>query len=85
VKREIETQEKSLAEQLKRSAPTSFLPKPDGFSFGAEGEARGAAMIGEDVLYLSVAELGSRIRSRKLSPVELTEGYLDRIGRIAPG
>jgi len=31
-------------------------------------------MIGEDVLYLSVAELGSRIRSRKLSPVELTEG-----------
>jgi len=26
-------------------------------------------MIGEDVLYLTVAELGDRIRSRKLSPV----------------
>ncbi|HYQ87991.1 MAG TPA: amidase [Candidatus Binatia bacterium] len=40
-------------------------------------------MIGEDVLYLSVAELGDRIRSRKLSPVELTEAYLDRIHRHA--
>lgn len=41
-------------------------------------------MIGEDVLYLTVAELGTRIRSRKLSPVELTESYLDRIERYAP-
>ena len=41
-------------------------------------------MIGEDVLYLSVAELAPKIRSRKLSPVELTEAYLDRIGRLAP-
>jgi len=35
-------------------------------------------MIGEDVLYLSVRELGERIRNRQLSPVELTEAYLDR-------
>ncbi len=35
-------------------------------------------MIGEDVLYLSVRELGERIRSRQLSPVELTQAYLDR-------
>ncbi len=41
-------------------------------------------MIGEDVLYLSVAELGERIRSRRLSPVELTQAYLDRIQRHAP-
>ena len=41
-------------------------------------------MIGEDVLYSSVAELGERIRTRRLSPVELTEAYLDRIRRVAP-
>ncbi len=41
-------------------------------------------MIGEGVLYLSVSELGDRIHSRRLSPVELTEAYLDRIHRHAP-
>src|SRR5215813_11423981 len=35
-------------------------------------------MIGEDVLYLPVRELASRIRTRRLSPVELTEAYLHR-------
>ncbi|HYR27367.1 MAG TPA: amidase, partial [Thermoanaerobaculia bacterium] len=35
-------------------------------------------MIGEDVLYLTVTELAERIRTRTLSPVELTEGYLQR-------
>src|SRR5262249_27476829 len=40
-------------------------------------------MIGEDILYLSATELGQRIRSRHLSPVELTDAYLDRIGRHA--
>jgi Asp-tRNA(Asn)/Glu-tRNA(Gln) amidotransferase A subunit family amidase len=39
-------------------------------------------VAGEDVLYLSVRELSERIRSRRLSPVELTEGYLDRSERI---
>jgi aspartyl-tRNA(Asn)/glutamyl-tRNA(Gln) amidotransferase subunit A len=34
--------------------------------------------IGEDVLYLSVRELGERLRARKVSPVELTERYLER-------
>jgi aspartyl-tRNA(Asn)/glutamyl-tRNA(Gln) amidotransferase subunit A len=38
-------------------------------------------VIGEDVLYLPAVELGARIRSRKLSPVELTEAYLERIRR----
>jgi aspartyl-tRNA(Asn)/glutamyl-tRNA(Gln) amidotransferase subunit A len=41
-------------------------------------------MIDEDVLYLPVSELSARIRSRRLSPVELTDGYLDRIHRLAP-
>jgi aspartyl-tRNA(Asn)/glutamyl-tRNA(Gln) amidotransferase subunit A len=39
-------------------------------------------VLGEDVLYLSVRELGQRIRSRKLSPVDLTESYLERSERI---
>jgi Asp-tRNA(Asn)/Glu-tRNA(Gln) amidotransferase A subunit family amidase len=39
-------------------------------------------VAGEDVLYLSVRELSERIRSRRMSPVELTEGYLDRSERI---
>jgi aspartyl-tRNA(Asn)/glutamyl-tRNA(Gln) amidotransferase subunit A len=41
-------------------------------------------MIGEDILYLSVTGLSSRIRARKLSPVELAEAYLDRIARLSP-
>lgn len=39
-------------------------------------------MLGDDILYLSVRELGEQIRARKLSPVELTEAYLDRAGHI---
>jgi aspartyl-tRNA(Asn)/glutamyl-tRNA(Gln) amidotransferase subunit A len=38
-------------------------------------------MLGDEVLYQSVAELGPQIRLRKLSPVELTEAYLARIAR----
>lgn len=39
-------------------------------------------MLHEDTFFLSVRELGERIRARKLSPVELAEGYLERGGRI---
>ncbi len=39
-------------------------------------------MLGEDVLYRSVRELGKMIRARRLGPVELTESYLDRGERI---
>ncbi|HET7841095.1 MAG TPA: amidase [Terriglobia bacterium] len=35
-------------------------------------------MLNEDVFFLSIRELGERIRARKLSPVELAEGYLER-------
>jgi len=42
-------------------------------------------MIAEDVLYAGIAGLSARIRARRLSPVELTEAYLERIRRFAPG
>jgi aspartyl-tRNA(Asn)/glutamyl-tRNA(Gln) amidotransferase subunit A len=35
-------------------------------------------VLSEDVFFQTVRELGDRIRSRELSPVELTEGFLDR-------
>lgn len=41
-------------------------------------------MLREDVLYLSVRELGERIKARKISPVELAQSYLDRAERIGP-
>jgi aspartyl-tRNA(Asn)/glutamyl-tRNA(Gln) amidotransferase subunit A len=41
-------------------------------------------MIGEDVLYLTVRELGERIRTKKLSPVELATAYLKRSESIGP-
>jgi aspartyl-tRNA(Asn)/glutamyl-tRNA(Gln) amidotransferase subunit A len=41
-------------------------------------------MLGEDVLYLSVRELGERVRARRISPVELTESYLARSERLGP-
>jgi aspartyl-tRNA(Asn)/glutamyl-tRNA(Gln) amidotransferase subunit A len=41
-------------------------------------------MLGEDILYLPVSELGMRIRSKQISPVELTESYLARSGRLGP-
>ncbi len=41
-------------------------------------------MLGDDVLYLSVRELGEQIRMRKISPVELAESYLQRSERIGP-
>jgi len=39
-------------------------------------------VIGQDVLYLSATELSQQIRSRKLSPVQLTEAYLERAQTI---
>jgi len=38
-------------------------------------------VLGEDVLYQTVSELGPQIRARRISPVELTESYLARIDR----
>src|SRR2546426_11758085 len=41
-------------------------------------------MLGPDILYLPVSELARRIESRKISPVELTEGYLARSEKFGP-
>jgi len=41
-------------------------------------------MPGEEILYLSVTELAKRIESKKLSPVELTQLYLDRSQKFGP-
>jgi aspartyl-tRNA(Asn)/glutamyl-tRNA(Gln) amidotransferase subunit A len=41
-------------------------------------------MPGEDLFYLSVTELAKRIESKKLSPVELTQVYLDRSQKLGP-
>jgi aspartyl-tRNA(Asn)/glutamyl-tRNA(Gln) amidotransferase subunit A len=39
-------------------------------------------MLSDDILYLPVHELASRIRARHLSPVELAESYLARADRL---
>src|SRR3979490_945668 len=41
-------------------------------------------MPGEELFYLTVSELAKRIESKKLSPVELTQSYLDRSQRLGP-
>jgi aspartyl-tRNA(Asn)/glutamyl-tRNA(Gln) amidotransferase subunit A len=41
-------------------------------------------MPGEEIFYLSVTELAKRIESKKLSPVELTQIYLDRSQELGP-
>src|SRR5260370_4845663 len=41
-------------------------------------------MPGEELFYLSVSELAKRIESKKLSPVTLTQAYLDRSQKLGP-
>src|SRR3989454_1748529 len=41
-------------------------------------------MLSDDILYLSVRELGEQIRSRKISPVDLTESYMARLEKLGP-
>src|SRR5882724_9698070 len=40
--------------------------------------------IDKDVLYLSVRDLAEKIRTKKLSPVELATAYLDRLEALGP-
>ncbi len=42
------------------------------------------APLGDDVFFLSVAELSRKIRAKEVSTVALTEGYLDRLERLGP-
>ncbi|HYA89450.1 MAG TPA: amidase [archaeon] len=39
-------------------------------------------MLSEDILYLPVRELGKRLRTKQISPVELTESYLARSEKV---
>src|SRR5438094_2084115 len=41
-------------------------------------------MPGEEIFHLSVSELAKRIEAKKLSPVELTQIYLDRSQKLGP-
>src|ERR1700726_1052369 len=41
-------------------------------------------MPGEEIVYLSVSELAKRIEAKKLSPVDLTQAYLDRSQKFGP-
>ncbi len=41
-------------------------------------------MIGEDVFFSSIRELGALLRSRRLSAVDLAEGCLERLERLGP-
>ena len=41
-------------------------------------------MPAEEIFYLSLTELAKRIESKKLSPVELTQAYLDRSQKLGP-
>jgi Asp-tRNA(Asn)/Glu-tRNA(Gln) amidotransferase A subunit family amidase len=47
-------------------------------------EARPATDSAEDLAFSSIAELGTRLRNRQVSSVELTRLYLDRIEAIDP-
>ena len=39
-------------------------------------------MLTQDTFFMSVRALGEAIRDRRISPVELTEGYLERCRTI---
>ena len=41
-------------------------------------------MINDDLCFLSIAELGSLMRARTVSPVEVTDAHLARIARLNP-
>ncbi|HEU4416314.1 MAG TPA: amidase, partial [Candidatus Angelobacter sp.] len=41
-------------------------------------------MLSQEVLYLPVSDLSKRIQARQISPVELTESYLDRARDLGP-
>jgi aspartyl-tRNA(Asn)/glutamyl-tRNA(Gln) amidotransferase subunit A len=39
-------------------------------------------MLSDDILFSSITELAAQIRAKRLSPIELTESYLERLDRI---
>ncbi|MEA2175482.1 MAG: hypothetical protein QOD00_3074 [Blastocatellia bacterium] len=41
-------------------------------------------MMDDDIFFAPVSELGAQLRARRLSPVELTKGYLERLEKYGP-
>ena len=41
-------------------------------------------MVSDATLFLTIRELGAQLRARKLSPVELTQAYLERSRKLGP-
>ncbi len=41
-------------------------------------------MLNDDTFFAPIGELAARLRTRQLSPVELTAGYLDRLEKFGP-
>src|SRR4051812_32777715 len=39
-------------------------------------------MITDDILFSSISELGAQLRARRISPVELTKAYLERLEKF---
>src|SRR5580693_2409243 len=50
-------------------------------SSSSKGESN---MLGEDILYLPIGELGRHLRKKAFSPVELAQSYLDRSQKLGP-
>src|SRR5215831_16078203 len=40
--------------------------------------------LGDDIVFAPIRDLAERLRTRRLSPVALTEAYLDRLQKIGP-
>ena len=40
--------------------------------------------LGDDIVFAPIRDLAERLRTRKLSPIALTEAYLDRLQKIGP-
>src|SRR5205085_8020681 len=40
--------------------------------------------LSDDILFAPIRDLAERIRNRRLSPIALTEAYLDRLQKIGP-
>src|SRR5207245_1459292 len=70
------------AQQRRRAGER--VPSSSGPSAPAADPAPEAPVIGEDVLFASVRDLGQMLRTRKISSVELTEAYLGRLETIGP-
>ncbi|MFO0846728.1 MAG: amidase [Gemmataceae bacterium] len=68
------------AERLRRAA-TGGEPA---FAFGGVAVRRPSVLIPPATLYLTIPELGERLRKRDFSSEELTRAYLDRLEDVGP-